>query len=130
MPPARRNQGLVYRRGSRTSDNFTPRPDRDTSGSEGQAPGLSAFEPFQLGLGEKVQVVDLSLLPSSLQALADDPGAGGIPGHVSIAPVNERGEVDRAVLAEWASTRGTGQVHPLTAAVLEAVVEVRLGGKT
>jgi hypothetical protein len=79
--------------------------------------------------GEKVQVIDVSLLSSPLQALADDPAAGGTVGHVAITPVDREGNVDQALLDAWADFRGTGQTHPLTAAVHEAVIEVRTGGR-
>jgi hypothetical protein len=130
MAPARLTQGLVYRRGSRSATNFTPRAGVDTRGRRGQAAGLSTFEPFELGSGEKAQVIDLGLLPSSLQAFADDPGEGGTAGHVSIVPVDAGGNIDQTLLDEWAAARETGQTHPLTAAVQEAVIEVRTRRKS
>jgi hypothetical protein len=77
--------------------------------------------------GEKVQVIDLSLLQGPLQALADDPGEGGTPGHVAIVPVDADGNVDQALLEEWADARNADLPHPLTDLVLAAVVreEVR-----
>jgi hypothetical protein len=53
----------------------------------------------------------------------DDPAQGGQPGHGVIAPLDGRGKVDQAMLDEWASSRGSGRRHPLTQAVLDAIVE-------
>jgi RHS repeat-associated protein len=114
--PARATTGgapgptVVYRGGSRTVDNFTPRPGLDTTGLS-TFDNLGAFKP-----GTKVQVIDVSKL-RSLRAVPDaEP-----PGHVSIAPR------DITELPGWAGTRGTGQAHPLTEELLGAVVrEIRI----
>jgi len=126
MPPTPTNQGLVYRSGTRTVANFTPRPGRDTVARSGQAPGLSTSLPHELAPGDKVQVLDLSLLQGPLRAFADDPSEGGTPGHVTIAPVDANGNIDQALLEEWADARATGATHPLTDLVLAAVVQVNV----
>jgi hypothetical protein len=68
---------IVYRGGSRTPDNLTPRPGLDIQ-------GLSTFETLELTVqpGGKAQVVDLSRLQAPLVGVADAPP----PGHVSIRP--------------------------------------------
>lgn len=126
MPPTPTSQGVVYRSGNRTEQNFTPRPGKDTTGRPGQAPGLSTFRPYELGPREKVQVIDLTLLQSPLRAFDDDPTEGGTAGHVSIVPVDSAGEVDQALLEEWARSRGSSPAHRLTELVLAAVVQVNL----
>jgi hypothetical protein len=99
----------VYRGGSATPDNLTPRPGIDTT-------GLSTFDNLEAATppGGKAQVIDTSKLKPPLVATPDAPPAG----HVSIAPQ------DPALIAEWAATRGTGQIHPLTQAIMDAVIEV------
>lgn len=110
--------GFIYRNGSRTVDRFTPR-DKDTKAIGGKVAGLSAFDTeeaaFRLG-GNKVQQIDVALLPPILGAFRDDSG------HVSIVPIDASGTIDVAALEEWASFRGTGQTHSLTAFLLQAVV--------
>src|SRR5579871_4606841 len=120
MGTEHRDRGFVYRRGSLTAANFTPRPEKDTVGREGQEPGLSTEETARRG--EKAQKIDIALLRPPLRAIADDP-AKGTPGHVAIVPVNEGGEVDEQLLGEWAAARDAGLVHPLTQILLDATVE-------
>lgn len=98
---------LVYRGGSKTPDSLTPRPGIDTS-------GLSTFDSLEGAVkpGAKAQVIDTTKL-KSLSAVPDAPP----PGHVSITPGTEAGVVD------WAATRGSGTVHPLTQELLDAVVD-------
>lgn len=103
--------GLVYRGGSRTPDNMTPRPGIDGT-------GLSMFDNPQAAApkGGKVQVIDTSKLKCTV-ACPDAPP----PGHVSIRPG------DPAGIPGWAGTRGTGEVHPYTQDILGAIVdELRL----
>ena len=99
----------VYRGGSATPDNLTPRPGVDTT-------GLSTFDNLEAATppGGKAQVIDTSKLQPPLMATPDAPP----PGHVSIGPQ------DPASIAEWAATRGTGQIHPLTQAIMDAIVDV------
>jgi hypothetical protein len=64
----------------------------------------------------------LDLLVRPLKAFFDKPEQGGSEGHVAIAPADHAGEVDAKALEDWASFRKTGQVHPLTQVLLDAVV--------
>jgi hypothetical protein len=107
-----------------TSDNFTPRPEKDTVGAPGQAPGLSTFISLTLAPRQKAQAIDVGLLQPPLAAIADDPQAGGMEGHVAITPVDGTGQINQQQLDEWASFRGTGRMHAFTQIVLDAVVEV------
>jgi RHS repeat-associated protein len=102
---------LVYRGGSRTPDNLTPRPGIDDTGlSTYDTPGAAAPN------GGKVQVIDTSRLKCTI-ACPDAPP----PGHVSIRPP------DAAEIPGWAGTRGTGQVSPFTQDIMDAVIdEIRL----
>jgi hypothetical protein len=98
---------LLYRRGSKFPDNLCPWPGLDLD-------GLSTFDTLERAVdpGEKAQVIDTDKL-KTLLALPAEPPAG----HVCLTPR------DAEVLAEWAATRGTGAVHPLTAEVLAAIVD-------
>lgn len=100
---------LVYRRGSKFSDNLTPRPGIDTD-------GLSTFDSLEGAVdpGGKAQVIDTEKL-RSLKAVRNEPP----PGHISVTLV----PADEKTLAEWAATRGTGTVHPLTLEILGAIVD-------
>src|SRR5690242_16848379 len=105
---------LVYRSGSPTDDNLTPRPGKDTTGQPGKSPGLSTFRTLEQAVlpGAKAQAIDLDLLGSPLRGFPDDPESeGGEEGHVAIAPATPAGEVDRELLNQWASTRGTDRPH-------------------
>lgn len=99
--------GYVFRGGSATPDNLTPRPGMDTN-------GLSAFDNLESATppGGKAQVIDVGKL-STLSAVPDSPH-----GHVSITPGNS------ALVKEWAATRGTGKVHPYTKEIMDAIVNV------
>ena len=120
---------LVYRRGSPTDDNLTPRPDTDLAAPPGKSPGLSVFTTLERAAmpGEKAQVIDLDLLESPLRDFPDDPTLeGGEDGHVAIAPATAAGEVDLALLRDWAATRKTGRTHRLTESLKRALVEVNV----
>ncbi len=112
---------IVYIWGNLTSDNFTPRPGKDTIGGPGQQPGLSASD--ALPPRRKAQGIDTDQLKPPLKAIPDDLTQGGTPEHVAIAPVDDKGEVDRKQLESWAASRGTGQTHEFTQILLDAVVE-------
>ena len=108
---------IVYRGGSQTPDNLTPRPDIDTQ-------GLSTFETLELAVqpGGKAQVIDVSRLQAPLMGVPDAPP----PGHVSIRPGLALTPEVLHSTAEWASSRGTGILHRYTQAVMEAIIgEVR-----
>jgi RHS repeat-associated protein len=98
---------LVYRGGSATLNNLTPRPGIDTT-------GLSTYDTLEAATppGGKAQVIDTSKL-KSLMANPDSPP----PGHVSITPGTPEG------VADWAASRGTGQAHPYTQEVQNAIVD-------
>jgi len=100
------NPKLVYRGGSGTPSNLTPRPGVDTS-------GLSTFDNLEAATppGGKAQIIDVSKL-NQLSALPDAPP----PGHVSITPG------DQALIDEWAATRGTDTVHSLTQELMDAII--------
>jgi hypothetical protein len=117
---------IVYIWGNKTPDNFTPRPHKDTIGRPGQYPGLSATT--TIPPGRKAQGIDVDKLMPPLRAWTDDPEQGGTAGHYSIAPADDRGEVNIEMLTEWAMTRNTGQIHVLTQMLLDAVVEHNVKG--
>ena len=119
--------GLIYRRGAVKPTNLTPRPQVDTVGRPGQAPGLSTSVKLGAVCG---MAIDAALLVPPLRAIADDPTQGGSPGHVAIVPVNESGQVDQALLEEWAATRGSGVLHPLSVLLERAIVAREVDGPT
>ena len=107
---------LVYRGGSATSRNLTPRPEKDTD----QDPkGLSTFDRPELAArpGQKAQVIAIDRL-ITLTAVAD----ANPPGHVSIRPRTQE-ELD-----DWAASRGTSSPpHRLTEEVRRAIIsEIRI----
>lgn len=97
---------LVYRAGSASADNLTPRPVIDGT-------GLSAFTTPEAAApnGGKVQIIDTSLL-KALCAICDN----SPPGHVSIRPV------EASQLPAWMQSRGGGTPHPLTVELQGAIV--------
>ena len=116
---------IVYRGGSDTDDNLTPRSGRDEQGKPGRTPGLSAFVAIGQAVepGGKAQGIDLDQLAVPLRPFYDDPNLeGGVMGHLSIAPATPDGRVDRTLLNEWAATRKTARVHWLTTALRDAIV--------
>lgn len=116
---------IVYRKGPRNDRNFTPRPDKDIEPKPGVSPGFSVFarkELLDLIPKDRIQILDLDLLPPTLGIFADEVSAGGQDGHYSIAPVTEHGEIDMRALIDWASTRPSGGNHPLTGDLLLAVI--------
>lgn len=117
---------IVFIWGNLTSDNFTPRPEKDTIGRPGQQPGLSASD--TIPPGRKAQGIDIDRLKPPLRAFPDDVAKGGTAGHFAIAPVDTNGEVDAKKLDAWASSRGTGRTHELTQIVLDAVVQANVKG--
>ena len=111
-----------------TSDNFTPRPGKDTIDRPGQQAGLSASD--VIPAGRKAQGIDIDKLKAPLKAIHDDAKQGGTPGHFAIAPVDEMGEVAIKQLEAWAMSRGTGQTHEFTQVLLDAVVAPNAQGGT
>lgn len=119
-PPGPRNTGVVYRLGSRSLKNLTPKL-KDMEGQPGlRRPGLSTLE--HLREDEAGVAIDLARLNHPLRAFPDDPRARGRPGHVSITPVDESGEVDLARLREWVDSRESDSDHPFTRILLDAVL--------
>lgn len=117
----------LYRAGSATAKNLSPRSGIDTADLPGRPPGLSFFSTPQAALGAKgagkVQVLETSDLPADLRLSADDPTEGGTAGHFTLAPVDGSGLVDKARLEEWASRRDGVDVDPLVEAVRSAIVQ-------
>jgi hypothetical protein len=116
---------IVYRGGSDSDDNLTPRPGQDERGLPGQSPGLSVFAAIELAVEPegKAQKIDVDQLEEPLRAFPDDPELeGGIVDHLSIAPATLDGQVDPVLLGEWAASRNTGQVHWLTTSLRNTIV--------
>ncbi len=112
---------IAFRLGSATDDALTPR-EKDLGGSPGSRPGLS-IELTVPPVGKKVRQLDVVMLRrNGLKVFPDIVAEGGREGHATLAPVTDDGEVDQAKLQERASYRGTGQRHPFTQAVLDAIL--------
>jgi len=100
-------EGFVYRGGSATVKNFTPRPEIDDT-------GLSTFRTLEQAAkpGEKAQVIDIAKL-KTLEAHFDDVP----PGHVSIRPRNLK-EIE-----EWSTTREDSIPHSYTQEIINARID-------
>jgi RHS repeat-associated protein len=97
------SSSLVYRSGSNTDLNLTPRP-QDTG-------GLSTFDsPSYFPPNTKYQTIDTRLL-KELESVADAPPAG----HVSIRPK------DMTLMKEWIGSRGK-DIHRLTEELKNAII--------
>ncbi|MDX5405751.1 MAG: hypothetical protein LPK11_01750 [Chromatiaceae bacterium] len=92
---------LVYRGGSGTPTNLTPRA-KDTTGLSGNVNPMPG----------KNQVIDTSKL-DKLCAVCDNAKTG----HVSIKPK------DMSQMQGWIDSRGSGTAHPLTQELMDAVVD-------
>ena len=125
MPPTQTSSGFVYRRGSLTAKQFTPR-EQDAQAGPGTAPGISTARTLEAGV--KGQKIDHARLPPGLRAFEDDLGEGGTDGHVAIVPVDEGGAIDRRRLDEWVASREAENEHELTRLLMEAVVEKNVRG--
>lgn len=100
--------GKIYRSASGSPDSLTPRPGHD----DVPGGGLSFFDSLDnpgIGSGKYVEV-DTNKL-QGLQAIRDNVP----PGHVTVTTSTHK------ELQEWAATRNTGQVHPRTREILDAV---------
>lgn len=97
---------LIYRGGSASADNLTPRPIKDKD-------GLSAFTTPEAAApnGGRVQVIDTTLFRTLRAVLDNKP-----PGHVTIVPLK------RSLLPEWMRSRGGAVPHPLTQELQGAIV--------
>ena len=104
--PANPIPDFLFRSGSASESNMTPRP-VDTT-------GLSTFDsvnhPF-FRPGDRIQMIETDRF-KTLTAFQE-----GQPGHWSISPP------DRADIAGWASTRGSAEVHPLTRELIDSVLK-------
>jgi RHS repeat-associated protein len=101
---------LLYRSGSDTDNNLTPKEkDRDS--------GVSTFDTIERAAlpGEKYQIIDPSRLVE-LEAFKDNP----ITGHHSIRPRNPA--VREALMDEWIKSRESGTPHRLTIELRGAIV--------
>jgi hypothetical protein len=98
----------VYRGGSATDVNLTPSPSKDPG-------GLSTFDTLERATepGGKAQVIDTTRL-RNLEAIPDPPP----PGHVSIRPH------DPTEIPAWAATKESGETHPYTQEVRDAIERV------
>ncbi|KFA58420.1 hypothetical protein A9G48_00775 [Gilliamella sp. wkB18] len=99
-------EGYVYRMGSGTDSNLTPRPGKDTTS------GLSAS--LEKPTTGKFQTIDVAKLDGTGLEAINDHGS-----HVSIRPADDPNFVK---LSEWADTRGTERTHKYTQALQEAKV--------
>ena len=88
-------KGVIYRSGSNSNINLTPRPGKDTT------TGLSASLDKQPGKCQAIYVCKLQ--GSGLEAV-NDHGR-----HVSIRPVNDP---NKSKLVEWANTRENASTNP------------------
>ncbi|UQN71680.1 RHS domain-containing protein [Burkholderia multivorans] len=106
--------GTVFRNASGTPDSLTPRLGKDTTRIDGKEPGLSAAT-SEAGLdsGKYVALDVRKLCSCGLQATHDKSN-----GHVTIRPINDPAD---SKLADWAKSRGSGSIHPLTEGILGAV---------
>jgi hypothetical protein len=104
--PANPIPDFLFRGGSRSEANMTPRP-VDTT-------GLSTFDsldhPF-FRPGERVQKIETGRF-KTLTAFQE-----GQPGHWSVSPP------DRADVAGWATSRDAAETHPLTRELIESVIQ-------
>jgi RHS repeat-associated protein len=107
-------EGNVFRGGSSTSNNLTPRVPQDTT-------GLSTFDTLEGATepGGKAQCFDVSCLEQGGLGAFEDPEP---PGHVSIRPLEPGG------LEDWLSSRanGTEATSPFTQFLQDVAQEVRL----
>ena len=102
----------IYRAASGTPDSVTPRPGID----DHPGGGLSFWNSVaHLPPGKYIEV-DPGRLRNLVVRLDNGP-----PGHVTVAPPSF------TLLVDWAATRGTGVIHPLTQELLGAIT--RFGRK-
>lgn len=118
LAPGQLGGGFIYRGGSATDQNLTPRSPQDLSGDKR---GLSTFANpahVQRNGFAKAQEIDPARLGDELSAIAN--GRGDSDSHVSVRPASDE------LLREWADTRAKGG-HRLTMDVRRAIRrEVRL----
>lgn len=112
LSPGQSGGGFIYRGGSATDQNLTPRSPQDLSGDKR---GLSTFANpahVQRNGFAKAQEIDPARLGDELSAIAN--GRGDSDSHVSVRPASDE------LLREWAETRAKGG-HRLTMDVRRAI---------
>jgi len=97
-----KHEGLIYRQGSRSAGNLTPK-------MKDLGTGLSGNTSLGTARPGKNQVIDPSKF-KNLCAVCDGPG------HVSIRPK------DMSQMRDWVNSRGGPNVHPFTQEVEQAIV--------
>ena len=102
---------IVYIWGNLTSDNFTPRPRKDTIGRQGQEPGLSASH--HIPAGRKAQGIETENLKPPLRAIPDDPKQGGKRGILRLRRLTKMAKL---IPTDWKPRQncGTGQTTSYT----------------
>jgi hypothetical protein len=110
---------FIYKKGSNSFDNVTPRPGIDDKSLE--KGGLSfwdSIESLRKNMGLEPEDKIITVDPKQVNGLDiikdNDP-----PGHISIRPST------LPELQEWASTRRTNIVHRFTQTVRQSIVDVR-----
>lgn len=97
----------VYRGGSGTADNHTPRPGIDDDATKSKR-GLSCYDKPN----GKGTIIETDNLPNNLEAVKEG-------SHYAIRP---KDDPDASKLKTWAATRGTGVISANTQGVLDAIV--------
>jgi len=99
-------EGYVYRSGSGTDANMTPRPGKDTTS------GLSTS--LEKPTKGKYQIIDIAKLEGTGLEAINDHGS-----HVSIRP---KDDPDFIKLREWADSRESSTTHKYTQALQDAKI--------
>ena len=106
-------EGLVYRAGGDTLNNYTPSLPKDLN-------GLSMFSDTdtlkqRLPKADKAQVIDLSKLGDKLVAIDDGNG------HISIKPAND---IDGIEMKKWGDLKGSDELpNPLAEQIKKSRVD-------
>ena len=106
-------EGLVYRAGGNTLNNYTPSLPKDLN-------GLSMFSDTdtlkqRLPKADKAQVIDLSKLGDKLVAIDDGNG------HISIKPAND---IDGIEMKKWGDLKGSDELpNPLAEQIKKSRVD-------
>jgi len=107
------NSQYVYRGGSATDQNLTPRAPQDLTGDKRGLSTFSSPEQVEKNGFKKAQEIDVGRLGDELDAIPN--GSGPNDSHVSIRPDND------VKLLDWANSRASGG-HTYTAAVRRAIL--------
>ena len=106
-------EGLVYRAGENTLNNYTPSLPKDLN-------GLSMFSDIdtlkqRLPKADKAQVIDLSKLGDKLVAIDDGNG------HISIKPANDINGIE---MKKWGDLKGSDELpNPLAEQIKKSRVD-------